>query len=242
MAESKYGKYIVTDMIVPEEKKAIAYHEAGHTIVGGSLAGLDPVHKVTIIPRGRALGLTHTLPKEDQLTLSKDKAESMISFLMGGAIAEHIVLGQKTTGAGNDIERATDLARRMVCEWGMSDAIGPVNVGKKEGDVFLGREIHQTRNVSEKLAETVDAEIRDIIVKNYNRGVEILNKKLDILHAMANALLERETLDGPEIELLMQGKALPPQTQSGGGIQSGGKGVDAASTVLPIPVPTGEVA
>lgn len=203
-----------TMIIGPEEKKAIAYHEAGHTIVGKSLPGLDPVHKVTIIPRGMALGLTQTLPEEDQLTLSKEKAERMISFLMGGAIAEYLIFGQKTTGAGNDIERATDLARRMVCEWGMSDSIGPVAVGKKEGDVFLGREISQTRNISERLAETVDNEVRDLIVRNYNRGVEILQSKIEILHAMAAALLERETLEREDIELLMTGQKLTKPSPS----------------------------
>jgi cell division protease FtsH len=196
-------------IISPEEKKAIAYHEAGHAIVGLSLEGLDPVHKVTIIPRGMALGLTQTLPKEDQLTLSKEKAENMISFLMGGHIAESIIFGQKTTGAGNDIERATGLARKMVCEWGMSDVIGPMAVGKKEENVFLGREMHQTSNISQKLAETVDAEIQNIIFTNYERGRQILEKKKPILHAMADALLERETLEKSEIDMIMEGKTLP---------------------------------
>ncbi len=198
-------------IIGPEERKAIAYHEAGHTIVGNSLKGLDPIHKVTIIPRGMALGLTQTLPTEDQLTLSKEKAENMIAFLMGGALAEQLILGQKTTGAGNDIERATDLARRMVCEWGMSDSIGPMAIGKKEGDVFLGREFHQASgSISQKLAELVDSEIRTLIISNYDRGMLILKKHEAVLHAMANALLERETLDKDEIQLLCNGKALPP--------------------------------
>lgn len=196
-------------MIGPEEKKAIAYHEAGHAIVGRFLKGLDPIHKVTIIPRGMALGVTQTLPQEDQLTLSKTKAENMISFLMGGGIAESIVLGQQTTGASNDIERATDLARKMVCEWGMSDAIGPVAIGKKEQDIFLGREMHQTSQLSQKTAEVVDAEIRRFIMKNYERGVEILQTHIDLLHRMAQALLERETIDSVEIELLIEGKTLP---------------------------------
>lgn len=233
-----------TMIIGPEEKKAIAYHEAGHTIVGKSLPGLDPVHKVTIIPRGMALGLTQTLPEEDQLTLSKEKAERMISFLMGGAIAEYLIFGQKTTGAGNDIERATDLARRMVCEWGMSDSVGPVAVGKKEGDVFLGREINQTRNISERLAETIDNEVRSIIVSNYNRGVEILQAKMEILHTMAAALLERETLEREEIELLMAGKPLPafvPQ-KNGMSDSSGKQGNEAASILLPLPNSQSEVA
>lgn len=202
-------------LIGPEEKRAVAYHEAGHTIVGKSLKGLDPVHKVTIIPRGMALGVTQTLPTEDQLTLSKDKAENMISFLMGGCIAESLVFGQKTTGAGNDIERATDLARRMVCEWGMSDAIGPVAIAKKEENVFLGREFSQRHDLSQKTAEIVDSEIHRFITVNYDRGVEILKAKMDVLHAMASALLERETLDREEIELLMEGKQLPPFTAGG---------------------------
>ncbi len=197
-------------LIGPEEKRAVAYHEAGHTIVGMSIPGLDPVHKVTIIPRGMALGLTQTLPLEDQLNLSKEKAENMISFLMGGCLAESIVLGQQTTGASNDIERASDLARRMVCEWGMSDAIGPVAIGKKEQDIFLGREIHQNSTVSQKTAELVDSEIRRIITTHYNRAKDILEKKVDTLHRMAAALLERESLDKDEIDLVMAGKALPP--------------------------------
>jgi cell division protease FtsH len=196
-------------IISPEEKKAVAYHEAGHAIVGLSLVGLDPVHKVTIIPRGMALGLTQTLPKEDQLTLSKEKAENMIAFLMGGQLAESIIFGQKTTGAGNDIERATSLARKMVCEWGMSDVIGPMSIGKKQGDVFLGREIHQASEISQKTAEIVDQEVQNIILTNYERGRRILEEKKAILHKMAEALLERETLEKPEIDMIMEGKTLP---------------------------------
>lgn len=206
-------------IIGPEERRAVAYHESGHTIVGRFLPGLDPIHKVTIIPRGMALGVTQTLPDEDQLTLSKSKAENMISFLMGGHIAESLVLGQKTTGAGNDIERATDLARKMVCEWGMSDIIGPVAIGKKEGNVFLGREMSQTSNMSQKTAEIVDGEIHQFIMTNYNRGVEILQTHMDVLHRMAQALLDRETLDREEIELVIANKplpALPPVEVIGG--------------------------
>lgn len=197
-----------------EERKAIAYHEAGHTIVGKSLAGLDPVHKVTIIPRGMALGLTQTLPEEDSLTLSKQKAENMIAFLMGGALAELIVLNQKTTGASNDIERATELARKMVCEWGMSDLIGPIAVAKKEEHVFLGREMGSQNNfLSQKTAESIDSEVRKFINENYNRGKQILTEKIQILHKMTQALLERETLNKEEIDLLMEGKELPrPET------------------------------
>jgi cell division protease FtsH len=192
-----------------EERKAVAYHEAGHTIVGKLLKGLDPVHKVTIIPRGMALGLTQTLPQEDQLTLSKEKAENMISFLMGGAIAELIIFDQKTTGASNDIERASELARRMVCEWGMSEAIGPVAIGKKEESIFLGREMHQSAQVSQKTAELVDNEVRKFITSNYDRAKKLLEKNIKILHKMAEALLERETLDKDEIDSLMHNKPLP---------------------------------
>ncbi len=204
-------------LIGPEEKLAIAYHEAGHTIVGKSLSQIDPVHKVTIIPRGMALGLTQTLPSEDQLTLSKQKGEQMISFLMGGCLAEKIVLGQQTTGASNDIERATDLARKMVCEWGMSPVIGPVAIGKKEENVFLGRDMHSASNVSQKTAETVDSEMRRIINENYDIGEKILREKIDILHKMAQALVERETLERDEIEAMMQGKELAPFTKDDNG-------------------------
>lgn len=229
-------------LIGPEEKRAIAYHEAGHTIVGQSLPGLDPVHKVTIIPRGMALGLTQTLPTEDQLTLSKDKAENMIAFLMGGCIAEKIVMGQQTTGAGNDIERATELAKRMVCEWGMSPAIGPVRIGKKEENVFLGREFGQSRDLSQKTAEIVDHEVHRIVMTNYDRGTEILNKKIDILHKMAEALLERETLESADIIALMEGRPLAPYTPKSGSDQNhdSTRGTKVAS--IPITMPKTEVA
>ncbi|MBI4402777.1 MAG: hypothetical protein HY537_01370 [Deltaproteobacteria bacterium] len=203
------GKERRSMLIGPEERKMIAYHESGHTIVGKFLSGLDPIHKVTIIPRGMALGLTQTLPSEDRLTLSKAKAENMIAFLMGGCIAESLILGQQTTGASNDIERATDIARKMVCEWGMSEAIGPVAVGKKEENIFLGREFHQTREFSQKTAETIDNEIRRIITENYERAKQILQNKDAILHAMAQALLEREVLNKEEIDLIAEGKPLP---------------------------------
>ncbi len=164
-----------------EERRTTAYHEAGHTLVGKLLPGTDPIHKVTIIPRGMALGVTQTLPKEDRLNLSREKAENSISFLMGGRIAEEIVLKQRTTGAGNDLERATDLARRMVCEWGMSDVLGPITFGKKEEAIFLGRDIAQHRDYSEQTAQMIDREVRDIVEKNYRRAHDILSSKLHFL-------------------------------------------------------------
>jgi cell division protease FtsH len=196
-----------------EEKKTTAYHEAGHTLVGKFMPGIDPIHKVTIIPRGMALGLTQTLPTEDRLNLTREKAENNISFLMGGRIAEEIVLKQKTTGASNDIERATDLARRMICEWGMSEVLGPLSFGKKEEAIFLGREIAQHRDYSEQTAQIIDREIREIIEKNYQRAYEILTSKITILHDLAQALLQYETLDGKQVERIVQGLKLDPVTK-----------------------------
>ena len=187
------------------EKRTTAYHEAGHTLVGKFTPGTDPIHKVTIIPRGMALGVTQTLPNEDRVNLSRDKAENNIAFLMGGRCAEEVVLKQKTTGAGNDIERATELARRMVCEWGMSDVLGPLTFGKKEEAIFLGREIAQHRDYSEQTAQTIDREVRDIIERNYKRAKEIVTSKVAILHDLAQALLEYETIDGVEVERIVQG-------------------------------------
>jgi cell division protease FtsH len=187
------------------EKRTTAYHEAGHTLVGKFMPGTDPIHKVTIIPRGMALGVTQTLPNEDRVSLTRERAENNISFLMGGRVAEEIVFKQKTTGAGNDIERATELARRMVCEWGMSDVLGPITFGKKEEAIFLGREIAQHRDYSEQTAQTIDREVRDIVERNYRRAREILTSKLHILHDLAKALLEYETLDGAEVERIING-------------------------------------
>ena len=204
-------------VLTETEKRTTAYHEAGHTLVGKFLPGTDPIHKVTIIPRGMALGVTQTLPMEDRVSLTKDRAENSIAFLMGGRLAEELVLNQKTTGAGNDIERATDLARRMVCEWGMSDVLGPLSFGKKEEAIFLGREISQHRDYSEQTAQTIDREVRDIVERNYQRAREILTQKLDILHSLAKALLEYETIDGEEVDRIVRGEKIerkPPTTLS----------------------------
>ncbi len=192
-------------VLTDNEKRTTAYHEAGHTLVGKMMPGTDPIHKVTIIPRGMALGVTQTLPTEDRVSLSRERAENNIAFLMGGRVAEEIVLKQITTGAGNDIERATELARRMVCEWGMSDVLGPITFGKKEEAIFLGREIAQHRDYSEQTAQTIDREVRDIVERNYKRAREILNSKISILHELAKALLEYETLDGVEVDRIVNG-------------------------------------
>jgi cell division protease FtsH len=233
-------------VISEEEKRNTAYHEAGHTLVGKLLPGMDPIHKVTIIPRGMALGLTQTLPKEDRLSLTKVKAENSIAFLMGGRIAEELIFGHQTTGAGNDIERATDLSRRMVCEWGMSDKLGPLTFGKKEEAIFLGREIAQHRDYSEETARLIDKEVREIVERNYERAKKLLSEKIEVLHNLAKALLEYEVLDGDQIEAIVLGQPFvkkssggtnPPdagQTQEKENPQGSGGTVPSGSTT-PVP-------
>jgi len=191
-----------------QERKTTAFHEAGHTLVGRSLPGTDPIHKVTIIPRGMALGVTQTLPREDRVSMDKVKAENLIAFLMGGRVAEEAVFNQKTTGAGNDIERATEMARRMVCEWGMSDILGPLTFGKKEEAIFLGREISQHRDYSEQTAQTIDREVRDIVERNYQRARQLVAENIAALHRIAEALLEYETIDGDEVDRLIRGEKI----------------------------------
>ncbi|SFS10694.1 cell division protease FtsH [Granulicella pectinivorans] len=193
----------------PEELKITAYHEAGHTLVSALRSHSDPLHKVTIIPRGMALGVTVYLPEQDQHTVSRDYLETRLAMMMGGRVAEEIFLKQMTTGAGNDIERSTALARAMVCEYGMSD-LGPMTFGKKEQEVFLGREIGQSRDFSDDTAKQIDAEVRKFVDAAYKSAYEILDSHHDIMHRMAQALLERETLDSVEIALLIEGKELPP--------------------------------
>ena len=193
----------------PEELKITAYHEAGHTLVSALRDHSDPLHKVTIIPRGMALGVTVYLPEEDQHTVTKEYLETRLSMMMGGRCAEEIFLQKMTTGAGNDIERSTELARRMVCEYGMS-TLGPMTFGKKEQEVFLGRDIGQSRDFSDDTAKQIDAEIRRFVDEAYRSAYELLDKNHDIMHRMATALLERETLDAAEIKLIIAGHDLPP--------------------------------
>ncbi len=193
----------------PEELKITAYHEAGHTLVSALRSHSDPLHKVTIIPRGMALGVTVYLPEQDQHTVSRDYLETRLAMMMGGRCAEEIFLKQMTTGAGNDIERSTALARAMVCEYGMSD-LGPMTFGKKEQEVFLGREIGQSRDFSDDTAKQIDLEVRKFVDAAYKSAYEILDSHHDIMHRMAQALLERETLDAVEIALIIEGKDLPP--------------------------------
>src|SRR5262245_61524108 len=196
-----------------EEKKNTAYHEAGHALVAAMTPGADPVHKVTIIPRGMALGLTMQLPEDDKHTYTREYLEAMLAVLMGGRSAEEIFLGHITTGAGNDIERATDIARNMVCEWGMSD-LGPLAYGKKEEAIFLGREIAQHRDYSEDTAIQIDKEVKRIVSASYDRARNTLSSNKEVLERIAQALLEREVIDAAEVKLLIEGKPLPEKPRT----------------------------
>jgi cell division protease FtsH len=196
-----------------EEKKNTAYHEAGHALVAAMTPGADPVHKVTIIPRGMALGLTMQLPEDDKHTYTREYLEAMLAVLMGGRSAEEIFLGHITTGAGNDIERATEIARNMVCEWGMSD-LGPLAFGKKDEAIFLGREIAQHRDYSEDTAIQIDKEVKRIVSKGYERAKSVLSNNRDVLERIAQALLDREVIDANEVKMLMEGKTLPEKPRT----------------------------
>ncbi len=193
-------------MFISEKDREItAYHEAGHTLVGKKLPNLDPIHKVTIIPRGMALGVTQTLPKEDTLNLSKSKAENTLAFLFGGRAAEELVFKDYTTGAGNDIEKATELARRMVCEWGMSEKLGPLALEKREGPVYLGLQYTKGREYSEAKAKEVDQEVYRLISTAHKKAMDILKKNRQFLDVMAKALLKHETISGEEVDMILEG-------------------------------------
>ncbi len=195
-------------MIISEsEKKTIAYHEAGHALVADLLPGADPLHKVTIIPRGRALGLTQQLPTDDKYNYSKEYLIDRITILLGGRAAEELVFQQRTTGAGDDLEKATEMARKMVCEWGMSDKMGPLTFGKSEEHIFLGREMSRAKDYSEDTAILIDSEIKRIVTECAARARQMIEANLEKLHTLARALLERESLDGEEIARLLR---VPP--------------------------------
>ena len=199
-----------------KQRETTAYHESGHAVVAKLLPGTDPVHKVTIIPRGRALGLTMQLPTEDRFNYERQEILNNISILMGGRIAEEVFLNQMTTGAGNDIERATDLARRMVTQWGMS-GIGPMVIGEKEEEVFIGREMTKHSNISEQTARTVDGEVRDIIQERYGIARKLIEENRDKVEAMAKALLKYETLDAKQVSAIMAGHDPQPPVEGGTG-------------------------
>jgi cell division protease FtsH len=196
-----------------EERRNTAFHESGHALVARMLPGADPVHKVTIIPRGMALGVTQQLPDEDRHSYSRTFILNNLAILYGGRVAEEIVLKEISTGASNDIEKATELTRKMVCEWGMSEAIGPVMFGKPQDEPFLGMDFHQRREFSEETARAIDKEVRRILADAYRRAREILSTHVRVLHAMADALLEREVLDSREIDEIIEkhGASIPPR-------------------------------
>ena len=191
-------------IISDEEKRNTAYHEAGHALVAKLLPGADPIHKVTIIPRGMALGLTQQLPIDEKHTYPREYLLTNLVILFGGRVAEELVLEHTTTGAGNDIEKATDLARRMVCEWGMSEKLGPMTFGKKEEEIFLGRDFTQKADYSRSTAIEIDMEVRRIIQESYHRAKDLLKTNLRLLHKVAEKLLEKEVLDGSEIDAIVR--------------------------------------
>ncbi len=195
-------------LISDEEKKTTAYHEAGHALIAKLIPGLDPVHKVTIIPRGRALGVTSSLPDDDKHTHSRTYLEAELSMFFGGRIAEKLIFNEYTTGASSDLERASALARKMVTEWGMSEKMGPITYGQKQQEIFLGREINQHRDYSEEIAREIDQEVRRILFNAEQRTEKLLTENIDKLHALSNALLEHELLDGDQIDMILRGEKI----------------------------------
>jgi len=210
-------------IVMPEEERRnTAYHESGHALVARLLPKTDPVHKVTIIPRGRALGVTMQLPEGDRYSMDKERMLSTIAVLFGGRIAEEVFMDQMTTGASNDFERATGLARDMVTRYGMTDTLGPMVYAENEGEVFLGRSITKTTNISEATMQKVDAEIRRIIDEQYARARKLIEDNKDKMHAMAKALLEWETIDADQINDIMSGQDPRPPSRPSGPPTSGG--------------------
>ncbi|HSD64266.1 MAG TPA: ATP-dependent zinc metalloprotease FtsH [Ignavibacteriaceae bacterium] len=202
-------------IISEEEKKTTAYHEIGHVLVARMLPEADPVHKVTIIPRGRALGVTSYLPIDEKHTYSREYLEAIITYALGGRAAEKIIFNHFTTGAGNDIEKATGIARKMVCEWGMSEKLGPLSYGAKREEIFLGREIQNHRDYSERTAVEIDEEVRRFVNEAMVRAEKILTDNIDLLHQLSKELLEREILDSHEIDAIIRGETLPPIKKNG---------------------------
>jgi cell division protease FtsH len=198
-----------------EERRNTAYHEAGHAVCAIKTPGCDPLHKVTIVPRGRALGLAFTLPEEDRYSVTRKQLEANLVMTYGGRVAEELIFGREmvTTGAASDIQKATSLARRYVAQWGLSDVVGPMLIGENEQEVFLGRELSHRREISEQTAQLVDAEVRRLLEESYERARQTLTEHIDLLHALAGALLERETLDSEQLQLLVAGEPLPPPAE-----------------------------
>jgi cell division protease FtsH len=195
-----------------EERRLTAYHEAGHALCAMKVPGNDPLHKVTIVPRGRALGLAFTLPEDDRVSVTRQQLEARLVMTYGGRAAEELIFGRDrvTTGASSDIQQATALARRYVTQWGLSDAVGPVAISEAAGEVFLGRDLGSRREVSEKTAELVDAEVARVVNEALQRARATLTENVELLHTVSQALLDRETLNRQDVELLLAGQPLPP--------------------------------
>ncbi|MGH6920189.1 MAG: ATP-dependent zinc metalloprotease FtsH, partial [Geminicoccaceae bacterium] len=203
-------------VMTEEEKRLTAYHETGHALVGFFSPASDPIHKATIIPRGRALGMVMRLPEGDRISVAREKLNADIAVAMGGRVAEELIFGHDkvTAGAASDIEQATKIARHMVTQWGMSDELGPMSYGENQQEVFLGHSITQTKHVSEATAQMIDSEIRKIVDEGYASAWSIISNDLDKLHDLANALLEHETLTGEEIRAVLRGDPLPKSSGS----------------------------
>ena len=229
MAKDKVlmGKERRSLIMSDDEKRVTAYHEAGHALVARLLPGCDPIHKVSIIPRGRALGITMQLPAEDRHNHSKTFLENNLVVLLGGRTAELLVLKEMTTGAGNDIERATKTARLMVCQWGMSEAMGPLSLGEKTEEIFLGRELAHHKDYSEDTARQVDAEVKRIIMDAQSKAERLLTENMAFLEVIAKALLDRETITGEDLDCIMRGEELPPVPANGGSNWGRTNGYDA---------------
>jgi len=202
------GKERKSMIMSDAEKRNTAYHEAGHALAAYLLPDADPLHKVTIIPRGRALGVTMQLPEEDRYSYTKEYMEASVTILLAGRVAEELCLGSCTTGASNDLERVTERARKMVCEWGMSEEIGPLTFGKKEEQIFLGREIAQHQDYSEDTAKQIDKEVKKVVLAAYDEARKLLNENRDALILVAEALLEYETLDADEVKAVIKGEKI----------------------------------
>lgn len=222
------GKERRSLILTDEEKRTTAYHEAGHALVAKKLPGTDPIHKVSIIPRGMALGITMQLPTDDRHNYSRDFLQNNLAVFMGGRVAEELVLNQLTTGAGNDIERATNMARKMVCSWGMSEALGPLSYGERDDEIFLGKDLVHHKNFSEETSRQIDAEVRRIVEMAYQKARSILESEREALESLAKALLERETISGADIDCLLRGETLPPPEIPV--VPGGATGAGAAST------------
>jgi cell division protease FtsH len=217
-----------------EERRNTAYHESGHALVARLMPKTDPVHKVTIIPRGRALGVTMQLPEGDRYSMDKERMLSTIAVLFGGRIAEEVFMNQMTTGASNDFERATAMARDMVTRYGMTDSLGPMVYAENEGEVFLGRSITKTTNISEATMQKVDAEIRKIIDEQYRVARKLIEDNKDKMHAMAKALLEWETIDAEQIQDILEGREpKPPSSKPGSGGSTPSAGAGPSGSIAP---------